>query len=50
MSAAVILAACAMPLDDLRLHDVVPPADLPFRIRKIGHVVLRDSSLREEKA
>jgi catechol 2,3-dioxygenase-like lactoylglutathione lyase family enzyme len=45
MSAVIILAACAMPLDDSRLRDAVRQADLPFRIRKIGHVVLRVTDL-----
>lgn len=30
----------------MSLLDLAPPADLPFRIRKIGHVVLRASDLR----
>jgi catechol 2,3-dioxygenase-like lactoylglutathione lyase family enzyme len=34
-----------MPLDDPRLREFLTPADLPFRIRKIGHVVLRVTDL-----
>ena len=34
-----------MPPDDPRRRDVVTPADLPFRMSKIGHVVLRVSDL-----
>jgi hypothetical protein len=34
-----------MALDEQRLRDTRTPPDLPFAIRKIGHVVLRVSDL-----
>ncbi|HTT40841.1 MAG TPA: VOC family protein [Burkholderiales bacterium] len=39
-----------MPFDPTELKGLRPPRDLPFRIRKLGHIVLRASDLRRSVA
>ena len=39
-----------MPFDPTELQGLGAPRDLPFRIRKLGHIVLRASNLRRSVA